>query len=362
MVLIVLLVLGALVGTALFIGFVVLLMRLSLAVRLAALGVALVVLLGSVVVPVGRGGEHTRAWPMAFIILALLLLLASAVALIAKRKPPTTPLVAWANAHGVEVTPGNTEFLAAYVHEGHRLRLICGLGALGVAPAVTAATGFDARLPGLTWLLVGYLVGCVWGAAWLTRLPAGTERRASLQTRQLADYLAGRLRGAQVALPVVAVGLVAAVALLHEPSNSVRRHDGITLTMPGDAVRTSVVLGILVPVVMAIVWALQRHIVAKPQPVTSSDLLAADDAVRSSSVHLLSGTGIAISLIFIAGQLFALGSVVSAGVAPPLYLIGVLCFGAALVSWRYYGHRAWRVQRPRLERSQAGLANSGGVS
>lgn len=361
MIVIILSLLAALASSALLVLLVVVLLRRTLQVRLAALGVALVVLAASIVVPVGRGAGTDRVLPVVLVVLALLVLVSSIVALIAKRPTPTGPLAEWANAHGVEVTPGNADFLAAYVHEGHRLRLICGLGALGVAPAISAATGFDAGSPGLTWVLVGYLVGCVWGAAWLTRLPAGTERRASLETRQLADYLAGRLRGAQLVLPLVALGLVV-VTVLHDPSEGMLRQSGTPLVVSGDVVRTVVVLGLLVPAVMGIVWWLQRHIVAKPQPVTSSDLLAADDAVRSSSVHLLSGTGIGISLIFISGQLFGLATSVSDGVAAVCNVVAVVCFGAALVSWRYYGHRAWRVQRRTPDATRTSVASARGVS
>lgn len=108
-------------------------------------------------------------------------------------------------------------------------------------------------------------------------------------------------------------------------------------------------LGLAVPGVMLVVWLLQRHIVAKPQPSLEPDLLRADDAVRASSVHLLSGTGLAVGLILIALQLVSIGQLLVGDVGTPVGAAGLLLLVAALFAWRYYGHRAWVVRRTDLE-------------
>jgi len=49
-----------------------------------------------------------------------------------------------------------------------------------------------------------------------------------------------------------------------------------------------------------VIEALQRLIVARRQPITGQDDLAVDDAIRSSSLHVLAGAGLAM-LLFTVG-------------------------------------------------------------
>jgi len=271
---------------------------------------------------------------------------ASAVALISSfRTPAVGPVDEWASGHGVQVTGRNVEFVDAYVREGHRLRLVCGFGGWFVAQAVAAATGLDLHLPGLIWLLAGYLVGCVWSEAWLTRLPEGTERAASLTTRRLPDYLAGRLRTAQVVLPALSAARALAAWQVHPTAT--RGQFGVSSLASDPATLHSVAIaaGLAAPLVMLGIWLLERHIVAKPQPLVDDDLLTADDAVRSSSVHLLSGTGCAIVLLLMATVLGYLGETSRGAGNGAAVFASVVCFVLALVSWRYYGHRGFRVLR-----------------
>jgi hypothetical protein len=282
-------------------------------------------------------------------ILAMVSLGAVAVALILAvvwlvRAPKVGLVDEWAVGHGVQVTGRNVEFVDAYVREGHRLRLVCGFGGWFVAQAVAAATGIDLHLPGLVWLLAGYLVGCVWSEAWLTRLPEGTERAASLTTRRLSDYLAGRLRTAQVVLPVLSV-LLALVTWGVHPSRSELGRSGFLSTNAADLHSMAIAAGLAGPLVMLGIWLLERHIVMKPQPLVDHDLLAADDAVRSSSVHLLSGTGCAIVLTLMATMFTYLAEVDPGQSAGVPTFAAICCFLLALVSWRYYGHRGFRVLR-----------------
>jgi hypothetical protein len=260
------------------------------------------------------------------------------------RTPAVGPVDEWASGHGVQVTGRNLEFVDAYVREGHRLRLVCGFGGWFVAQAVAAATGIDLHLPGLIWLLAGYLVGCVWSEAWLTRLPEGTERAASLTTRRLPDYLAGRLRTAQVVLPALSVALALA-AWGSQPSTRARSGSTFLSANAADLHSIAIAAGLAAPLVMLGIWLLERHIVAKPQPLVDDDLLAADDAVRSSSVHLLSGTGCAIVLLLMATVLGYLAQVATRPAAGAPAFAAFVCFVLALVSWRYYGHRGFRVLR-----------------
>jgi hypothetical protein len=257
---------------------------------------------------------------------------------------PHRPSERWAEAHGVAVVDANRDFIQRYVSEGHRLRLVCGIGGAIAIAALGRGLGISVPVSGWVWLMGGYLGGVVWSEAWLTRLPAGTTRTASLAPRRVRDYLAGRLRVAQIAVPLAAL-VVGAVALVFHgemPADPV--YPKLAL-VPGTTLRwTAARIGIgAVALSLGVAW-LQRHIVTKPQPTDDPALTAADDAVRASSVHLLSGTATGIVLVAIGSQLAVLSQLglVNSGTAG---LGNLVCWLASLVAWRYYGHRAWVVRR-----------------
>jgi hypothetical protein len=91
---------------------------------------------------------------------------------------------------------------------------------------------------------------------------------------------------------------------------------------------------------------LQRWIVRRPQPLVEPDLLAADDAIRSQSVHSICGSGMAIQLLLIAETCLILDTRALPGVIRTVVVLPAT-FGylAALGCCLYFGHRAWRVPR-----------------
>jgi hypothetical protein len=117
---------------------------------------------------------------------------------------------------------------------------------------------------------------------------------ALLVARRLDDYLPGYLLVLQRALPLVAVVLLGAFALSPfpdvSPAPNVDPH-----TLAGFAVPAAFAVGTAV-----VIEALQRLIVARRQPITSADDLAVDDAIRSSSLHVLAGAGLAMLLFTVA--------------------------------------------------------------
>lgn len=256
-----------------------------------------------------------------------------------------SPAERWADAHGVTLVEANREFVQRYLSEGHRLRLVCGLGGAVAIAALGRGIGVGAPVSGWAWLMLGYLVGVIWSEAWLTRLPAGTRRAASLKPRRVGDYLAGRLRIAQLLVPIAAV-ILGVVAFAGGTDAAVASR------------WTVVAIGVAVCLLAVGIAMLQHHIVTKPQPDAELPLVVADDAVRASSVHLLSGTGLGIMLVCIAAQLDSLRAmgVLGDGGAG---LGSLVCAIAALLAWRYYGHRGWVVRRSRrsavLERPVGGV-------
>lgn len=281
----------------------------------------------------------TNLWPQ--LVLQFVPLLAIIVfAIVSNRKKAITKATQqWAEAHALRLTAGNQPFVEHYVRTGRRLRWICMFGGLVLPPLVRNA--FDPatqyRWPfSLVGLLAGYLVGTLWAELALTRADAGVTA-ARLQARRLEDYLPKTLRRAlRIVGPLTAA--LWALALFSSRSAS-----------PSARTRTISVLeaigwGLAALTVSVTVEAVQRWILARPQPLAAEDLLAADDAVRSQSLHTLGGTGVAILLVWAAVPLSRLAA--NTGVLVSLFF-GLATTGSllgALIFWRYWCHRAWRVQ------------------
>lgn len=309
--------------------------RRAAVVSLYLLGVAAAALAVLVTVP-------TRATTPIAVTVAIVGLALGALVAWTAADLPRSPAESWARAHGVAVTQANEAFVLRYVTEGHRLRLICGFGGAFALASLSRGLGVTVPMSGWVWLMGGYLVGVVWSEAWLTRLPGGTRRAASLTPRRVSDYLSPRLWVAQMVVALASI-LCGVLALVIDAPVGVDSMTGQFSQMSVARLR-SFTAGIGVgaaALTLGIVW-LQRRIVVKPQPEGEPDLIAADDAVRASAVHLLSGTTIGIVLVGIGTQVLALGSLgfLSESVAG---LINLAAVADALIVWRYYGHRAWIV-------------------
>jgi protein-S-isoprenylcysteine O-methyltransferase Ste14 len=290
-------------------------------------------------------GSHSSTTLAASVVVLCLIPAFICLAALFDERPTPSAADGWATAHGVRATPRNSDFIVAYVFEGHRLRLVCGIGGFVVAASLSAGTGVDLNASGWVWLLAGYLVGVVWSQAWLTRLPSGTRRVASLSPRRISDYLTTAMFSAQF---VVAVIALAPAGLALAQSSAPRLTPGLAAQFAGASAESlrHLTIGMAVAAFLLVVGVglLQRHIVGKSQPMDDPDLLAADDAVRASAVHLLSGTAIAIVLLLVATQLRMLAA--TGAISEGLGTLGAaLGFLGALVAWRFFGHRSWVVRR-----------------
>jgi hypothetical protein len=283
------------------------------------------------------------------VLLVAFIALAFVVRLGRMRRDDLPESVTWAREHGLVLTASSQPFVAAYLATGRQLRRVCGFGGLVVAASVTAATGIDLHVPGLVWILVGYLVGCFWAEVALTRLPTGTQRTASLVPRRVRDHLPRRMVTAQVVFPAVSFVLaVVAVVLLddhHSATQPVLTTASFNVTTTAAVLRAGVVgSAVLSVAAMSGVWALQRHLIRRPRPVVAPDLLAADDAMRISSTHLLSGSGLCIVSLLVATQLVCI-SLATHGPWSALSVIGGLL--ALLVAWFVFAmwrNRPWQVR------------------
>ena len=149
---------------------------------------------------------------------------------------------------------------------------------------------------GLIDALVGYLVGAVVGELTIKR-PRGNVRIASLQPRMLSDYLPTSLLWGSRATAAAALLLVTTFQLLNAQA-----------THPY-AGPNAVVIGTTILAVLLSVELLQRLIVARPQPAGDPDVIRADDAIRSASVHALAGAGAALQLIICSVHVMSIGAI-----------------------------------------------------
>jgi hypothetical protein len=251
----------------------------------------------------------------------------------------------FARSYCVDTTAPNLRLFREYLTYQRRLRALLGGGAFVLpgllAWAVRGSEYATEAGSSWTWLLWGVMVGTVWGELSFARPhPApGAPRTALLARRSLADYLDPWWRWA----PVVA-GAAAAAGWLS--AWSIPAGDG-NLPPPSDLdVAAGVVLGVLVP---PVVLATAAYLVGRPQPVVRADMIAADDAVRASSVRTLATVGTTMLLLDLAGALIHwAGPLDGAG---DILLATAMCVIAALAvaSWTAHGTRP---RRP-LRRAQA---------
>ena len=260
---------------------------------------------------------------------------------LAVRPPSPRSMTRWAARYGLRLSDKNRSLIGRYLQRTRSLQMAgAGLGWI-ITRLFIADTGQFVPLFGIPLLMAiaGYLLGAVIAeAAFLRQFGAQSGvRSASLTPRALLDYVPVLSVWALRILP--AVLMVLAVAYVVAPKHA---------PTPGDA-SVPLVLGasaLLIVVALAVERLLQV-IVARPQPATDADLMAADDAIRASSIHALSGAGVGIVLVGIGAVLFALQYASSDdSLREWLGYPATLAILLSLVSWIRLGHpRTWRVRR-----------------
>lgn len=235
----------------------------------------------------------------------------------------------WAHDMGIELTPGNEGLVGSYLSRTRRWRLggaVLGFVAPQVYAAVMASRGMGLTLPtpfdfGLFDAVVGYLVGALLAEVTLTR-PTPQVPSATLAPRRLDGYLSRRVSTALRGAALVGLALVALSRVL--PASQ-----GIGAVLPA-----AWLLVAMLVVVLVAVEGLQHYIIRRPQPAVDRDVMDADDAIRSASIHALAGAGLALELIVVALLLIA------TGIASDLPLLrstlpwlGAACFVVAFGCW-----------------------------
>lgn len=239
----------------------------------------------------------------------------------------------WADAHALTLTTANRPLVWWYLRNARVLRTWGVLAALVLPQLAVFALGYQAGDGLDSWWVVifaGHLAGALYAEVALRR-PTPTSRRvASLERREVGQYLPMRLRVAPIL--VTAMVLVAAAVAWSAGLDS------------SDA-RETLVAGAAAVVVTLAIMAAQRWVVRRPQPFAAADLVAADDAIRSQSVHMLAGSGTAVLLSLLGTVCWTVTFAADGATGWIASAVGVLSLPLALVSCLYYGHRAWRVPR-----------------
>ncbi|MBO3739351.1 hypothetical protein [Actinoplanes flavus] len=212
----------------------------------------------------------------------------------------------FADRQNLVVTADNGARIVDYLATVRRWR------SAGLAAALTAYTIIglrDNRLGvSVTFLLAGWFAGAVVAEARLAALPPGRPG-AGLTPRTAARYLPAAQR---YALPAVILAFAALAAAGGAPSGRL-------------AALSAAVAGVAALVALTV-----RRILLRPQPVAPAGVLAADEAIRSRSLHAVTAAGTTLVAYCAADLLLRAVAVRSANLALlliPLVAIGVPWWG-----------------------------------
>jgi hypothetical protein len=275
--------------------------------------------------------QVTRIGILLLLVLALVVVGAVWFVTAVERGPVTRGrLTAFARRHGLFVTAGNGSLVIRYLATTRRWRATGLLAGLIVSIAWALREG-GVRIDFLT-LFAGWFVGALVAEFRLAASPSGPRRAAWISPRVPGSYLP---RGAWALVPIAAgislvVGAVTLLAVL-------RGH------------RVSPLAGALCVIAVAVaslVFVVQRSVLHRPQPAESPDVIAADDAIRSRSLHVLAGGGVSIVLYCVLGQLAEARPAGWSAVAQTLDVVGLLgIFAVPLLGFLVATSR-WSVARP----------------
>lgn len=247
----------------------------------------------------------------------------------------------WVDATGIEVSPDNTLVVRRYLLWSWRGRRVGALAGFLSPWLYSAISGQSINEGGwaISLMLVGYLLGALVAEVVVNR---GREPAAiaMMQPRRLIDYLSRRLLTLQRALGALALAMIFPYVLL-QPTASV--------DLPGAG--TIALYGLAGASIAVVVEMIERRIVARRQSLSDITDVEVDDAMRSTSIHVVAGAGLAL-LIQFAGPLVAItlvagipgeaGGVVGAVTLVLLLLLSLACWTNVAHPTRYRVRRGVR--------------------
>jgi hypothetical protein len=195
-------------------------------------------------------------------------------------------LRAFAKRHRLTITVDNGNRVIRYLATTRRWRTT-GLVA-GLLVSVGWALSQGAFRIDFLALFAGWFAGALVAEIRLARTSFGPRRVASLESRSPGLYLP---RTAWWLVPAFAVASVAGAIYAWV---RVGAPDPTVWLLAGAAV-----------VIAVVVNRVQARVVGRPQPAEAADVVAADDAIRSRSLHVLTGGGVTLVVYCVLGQLAA---------------------------------------------------------
>ena len=277
--------------------------------------------------------------PVEMIMLAAIIAaLALAVGWGLVRGPRDRDVELWARSYGVALTPSNRPLVERYVRRSTAFRRTGFVLGLLVVPPVLDAAGFDLGGFGLVLGTVGYAVGIVLAEVRLPR-PRASRAAAGLDVRRVDLYLPTHL----VWLPRVLTVVIVATGVwsLASPTDAAPGE-----LMAGISDGNIVAAMIAALVTLLGVEVLQRAVIHRAQAVDDAAVRAADDALRSQSLHALAGAALAID-----GGLLFVTLVRAADASDVGVLVGLAMLAPTVgfLACLWFANRAWRVRRQPLQ-------------
>jgi hypothetical protein len=223
----------------------------------------------------------------------------------------------FARRQRLTVTPENGDQIIRYLATTRRWRaagLTAGL-VLSIGLHVPSMVRFD-----FITLFAGWFAGALVAEARVAHLGFGPRRAASLQPRRPTSYLPrldwSLVPAAGGVAAVVGAGTAALAAVgAADPSWTA----GLWLV---------VALGVAVAV-----RSVQRLVLRRPQPLAAPAVLAADDAIRSRSLHVLAGGGMALVVLCVFAQLGAMAPTAEAAAERITVIRTIGVFVVAAIGW-----------------------------
>ncbi len=260
---------------------------------------------------------------------------------LATRVPSDGQLAGWARRYSCALTATTRPVVTRYRRRTRTLQVAGATLGFLASPLYIGFT--DRPFPlGDSWVLLavgGYLVGTVVAeaASFMPYRAMTAMRAASLSPRTLTDYVPAATIWAIRVLPLAVVALCVVYGLMPKSP-----------PQPVDPSVPFVIVSTAVMVVFAVaIEATLRAIVARPQPATTEDGVAADDAVRASSIHALSAAAIALLILSVGWVLVSIGTATPVSLLGQFFpWLGLLTDVGALLAWLALGHpRSWHVRR-----------------
>ena len=207
----------------------------------------------------------------------------------------------FARKQSLPITVGNGDIVIGYLAVTRRWRRS------GLLVGLALTLGYSLTHVGLhvnfLALFVGWFVGAVIAEWRISTAASGSRRVASLAPRRLASYLPP---SAWVA-PALVFAIAAVVGLVGLIAIASGRH-----RVPAALIVSLAALVFVAAVIRVVV----RHVLSRPQPQGTPDVLAADDAIRSRSLRVLAGSSLALGGYLLAAVLAAVAWYSSAHFTP----------------------------------------------